>query len=102
MPLSRTKCASSIARGIVFGVLKIPITRPGRPPIPANSELRFELELVAVDNSIIRKFRRGVGDFLRPPGNQYVSAEEKAQIEAGTMEKPLLERLFNDVTNKEK
>ena len=74
----------------------------GRPPIPANSELRFELELVAVDNSIIRKFRRGVGDFLRPPGNQYVTAEEKAQVEAGTMEKPLLERLFNDVTNKEK
>ncbi|KAH8061990.1 PFAM peptidylprolyl isomerase FKBP-type [Aureococcus anophagefferens] len=68
---------------------------PGRPPIPANSELRFDLELVNVNNDLIRKARRAVGDFLRPPGNQYVTADEKSKLEAGTMEKPLLERLFN-------
>ena len=67
----------------------------GRPPIPANSELRFDLELVNVNNDLIRKARRAVGDFLRPPGNQYVTADEKSKLEAGTMEKPLLERLFN-------
>ena len=67
----------------------------GRPPIPANSELRFDLELVNVNNDLIRKARRAVGDFLRPPGNQYVTADEKSKLDAGTMEKPLLERLFN-------
>ena len=40
----------------------------GLPPIPADSELHFVLELVAVDNSPVRKFRRGVGNFLRPQG----------------------------------
>eukprot|EP00629_Pelagomonadales_sp_RCC1024_P006956 CAMPEP_0119265166 /NCGR_PEP_ID=MMETSP1329-20130426/4052_1 /TAXON_ID=114041 /ORGANISM="Genus nov. species nov., Strain RCC1024" /LENGTH=233 /DNA_ID=CAMNT_0007264977 /DNA_START=49 /DNA_END=747 /DNA_ORIENTATION=- len=68
------------------------VSAAGRPPIPANSELRFELELLKVDNNPIRKFRRAVGDFLRPPGDQYISAEEQKGLDAGTLKKPLLEQ----------
>lgn len=77
-----------------LGYGAVEVKAAGRPPIPPNSELRFELELKNVDNSIIRKMRRGVGDFLRPPGKAYVSAAEKKQIAEGTLERPLIERMF--------
>jgi len=66
----------------------------GRPPIPANSELRFEMELITVNNDVIRKVRRGINDFLRPAGKDFISPEERKKLDAGTLEKPLLERLF--------
>jgi len=44
----------------------------GRPSIPANSELRFEIELVVVNNDIIRKLRRNIYDFIRPSGFDYI------------------------------
>ena len=40
----------------------------GRPSIPANSELRFEIELITVNNDPIRKFRRTLYNFLFPYG----------------------------------
>ncbi len=40
----------------------------GRPSIPANSELRFEIELITVNNDPIRKFRRALYNFLFPYG----------------------------------
>jgi peptidylprolyl isomerase len=44
----------------------------GRPSIPSNSELRFEIELVVVNNNIIRKLRRNIYDFIRPSGFDYI------------------------------
>ena len=44
----------------------------GRPSIPANSELRFEIELIVVNNNIIRKLRRNLYDFIRPNGFDYI------------------------------
>jgi len=66
----------------------------GRPPIPANSELRFEMELLKVNNDMIRKMRRSINDFLRPSGKDFISPEEARKLEAGTLEKPLLQQLF--------
>ena len=43
-----------------------------RPSIPSNSELRFEIELVVVNNNIIRKLRRNIYDFFRPSGFDYI------------------------------
>lgn len=44
----------------------------GRPSIPSNSELRFEIELVVVNNDNIRKLRRNIYDFFRPSGFDYI------------------------------
>ena len=68
----------------------------GRPPIPANSELRFEMELVKVNNDMIRKMRRGINEFLRPKGSDFISPEERRKLDEGTLERPLLERLFDN------
>ena len=57
-------------------------------------QLRFELELVTVNNDIIRKMRRSLNDFLRPQGADFVSPEEKQAIRDGTLKKPLIEQLF--------
>ena len=38
----------------------------GRPSIPKNSELRFDIELINVNNNIIRKIRRFLYQLLRP------------------------------------
>ena len=43
-----------------------------RVSIPANSELLFEIELVHVNNDIIRKLRRNIHDFIRPSGIDYL------------------------------
>lgn len=73
-----------------LGYGDVEVKAQGRPPIPPNSELRFELELVTVNNDIVRKMRRSLNDFLRPKGSDFVSPEEKAAIKAGTLKKPLL------------
>ena len=36
------------------------VKNPGKPTIPANSYLRFEIELVEVDNSFFTKFRQWI------------------------------------------
>ena len=41
----------------------------GRPSIPANSELRFEIELITVNNDPIRKIRRALYNCLFPYGH---------------------------------
>ena len=53
-----------------------------------------EMELMKVNNDLIRKMRRGINDFLRPSGKDFISPDEQRKLEAGTLEKPLLQQLF--------
>ena len=58
--------------------------RRGSSSIPPNSELRFELELVMVNNDIIRKMRRSLST-PAAAGPDFVSPGEKQAIRDGTL-----------------
>ncbi len=44
----------------------------GRPSIPPNSELRFDIELINVNDDFFRKIKTNLYNFLRPNGRDYL------------------------------